>query len=350
MQRKFRLLSAATLSAAAITAATATAPLPASASPAQVQGQAQVHGQAQVPTGPKPAQRAAADTATERRQVMTYWTERRMEAAKPLDAPKPKAGLTADAPEQGSSWTAPPTRGRSGGDVDLQAARSGGAAWTRGGAVARTTGRIFFTTQGHNASCSGTAVTSANKSVVLTAGHCVKINGAFHTNWVFVPGYAAGDRPFGTWPATRLLTTQQWNASEDINFDVAAAVVAPLEGKTLVDAVGGQGVAFNQQRRRQMYAFGYPAAAPYDGSKLVYCSGRTFDDFLASKDMGLTCDMTGGSSGGPWMLNFNESTGLGTQNSVNSFKYNFATNWMFGPYFGNEAQAVYQAAQSTNAL
>ncbi len=273
-----------------------------------------------------------------------------MEAAKPLDAPKPKAGLTADAPEQGSSWTAPPTRGQSGAGVDLQAARSGGEAWTGGGAVARTTGRIFFTTQGRNASCSGTAVTSANKSVVLTAGHCVKMNGAFHTNWVFVPGYAAGNRPFGTWPATRLLTTQQWNASEDINFDVAAAVVAPLEGKTLVDAVGGQGVAFNQQRRRQMYAFGYPAATPYDGSKLVYCSGRTFDDFLASNDLGLTCNMTGGSSGGPWMLNFNESTGLGTQNSVNSFKYNFAPNWMFGPYFGNEAQAVYQAAQSTNAL
>jgi hypothetical protein len=60
--------------------------------------------------------------------------------------------------------------------------------------------------------------------------------------------------------------------------------------------------------------------------------------------------MTGGSSGGPWMLSFNESTGLGTQNSVNSFKYNFAPNWMLGPYFGNEAQAVYQAAQTTNAL
>ncbi|MFI6734257.1 trypsin-like serine peptidase [Nonomuraea sp. NPDC050451] len=307
--------------------------------------------QAGVQMRPKPTQHAAADTASEQRQVLTYWTEQKMEAAQPLDAPSPRTGakVALGEPAEGTPWTAPPT-GATRAGVELQAARSSGQPWTGSGAVVKTTGRIFFTTQGRNASCSGSAVTSANKSVVLTAGHCVKLNGTFHTNWVFVPGYNSGNRPFGTWAATKLLTTQQWNASEDINFDVAAAVVAPLEGKTLVDVVGGQGVAFNQGRRQQMYAFGYPAAAPYDGSKLIYCSGRTFDDFLVSEDHGLTCNMTGGSSGGPWMLNFNESTGLGTQNSVNSFKYNFAPNWMFGPYFGNEAQSVYQAAQSTNAL
>ncbi|SDJ40486.1 V8-like Glu-specific endopeptidase [Nonomuraea maritima] len=303
------------------------------------------------PERPKPVQHAAADTSAERRQVMTYWTANRMKTAEPLDAPTPRqsAGLSAEEPAKGSPWTAPPSAGRGG--METRAARtSSGAAWTRGGAVARTTGRIFFTTQGRNASCSGTAVTSANKSVVMTAGHCVKMNGAFHTNWVFVPGYANGNRPYGTWAATRLLTTQQWNAREDINFDVAAAVVAPLDGKALTDVVGGQGVAFNQPRGRQMHAFGYPAAPPYDGARLIYCGGRTFDDPFTSDDLGLTCDMTGGSSGGPWLLNVNESTGLGTQNSVNSFKYNFAPNWMFGPYFGNEAQSVYQSAQNAGAL
>ncbi|NUP60837.1 MAG: peptidase [Nonomuraea sp.] len=336
MHRRFALLSILTL------AAGSAALLPGTA--------AQAHA------GPAPAQHAAADSTPEQRQVTRYWTEQRMESAKPLDLPAPKngtkAGIAASAepgePTEGTPWQAPPTGGQGGRQV--QAATSSGAPWTGGGAVVKTTGRIFFTYQGRSASCSGSAVTSANKSVVLTAGHCVKMGGAFHTNWVFVPGYANGDRPFGTWPATKLLTTPQWNASEDINFDVAAAVVAPVGGKSLVDVVGGQGVAFNQRRGQQMYSFGYPAAAPYDGSKPIYCSGRVFNDFLLSDDLGLTCDMTGGASGGPWMLNFNESTGLGTQNSVNSFKYNFAPNWMFGPYFGNEAQAVYQAAQNTNAL
>jgi V8-like Glu-specific endopeptidase len=306
--------------------------------------------QAEVHKRPKPAQHAAADSASEQRQVLRYWTEPKMEAAAPLDAPAPKKAVKPSAADAtGAPWAAGPTGGLA--TQAAQAARSGGEPWTGGGAVVKSTGRIFFTTaQGRNSSCSGSAVTSANKSVVITAGHCVKLNGAFHTNWVFVPGYDKGARPFGTWAATRLVTTPQWNAREDVNFDVAAAVVAPLEGRTLVDVVGGQGVAFNQQRRQQMYAFGYPAAAPYDGSRLVYCSGRAFDDYLLSNDLGLTCNMTGGSSGGPWMLNFSESTGLGTVNSVNSFKYNFAPNWMFGPYFGNEAQAVYQAAQTTGAL
>ncbi|MFI6505713.1 trypsin-like serine peptidase [Nonomuraea typhae] len=333
MQRRVTLLSIAALAAGS-------ALLPAGAAQAAT---------APAAAGPKPAARTAADSKSEQRAVQSYWTPQKMEDAQPLTPPAPKTGGkhgpgTPGEPTRGTPFTTPPT------DATEQAAQSGGAPWTRDGAVARTTGRVFFTYRGRNASCSGSAVTSANKSVVITAGHCVKMGGAFHANWVFVPGYAAGRRPHGTWVATKLLTTSQWNAREDINFDMAAAVVAPLQGRTLTDAVGGQGVAFNQARRLRMHAFGYPAAAPYDGSKLIYCAGRTFDDFLLSRDHGLTCNMTGGSSGGPWLQNFTEASGLGTLNSVNSFTYNFAPNWMFGPYFGAEAQAVYNSAQNTDAL
>jgi hypothetical protein len=146
------------------------------------------------------------------------------------------------------------------------------------------------------------------------------------------------------------MATPQWVATEDINFDVGAAVVNTLNGQSLTDVVGAQGVAFNQARGQNMYAFGYPAAAPYDGSKLIYCSGRVFNDFLLSNDIGMTCNMTGGSSGGPWFLSFNEGTGSGVQNSVNSFRYVFLglldPGWMFGPYFGADAQNLYNTAQA----
>ncbi|MDF5753945.1 peptidase [Spongiactinospora sp. TRM90649] len=317
---------------------------------------------------PKPIKEEAADTKSEQRAVTKFWTPAKMEAAQPLDLPARKSSdmrlSSSRATEPtGRPVTIAPT-GRSvqadtdtdaGTDTDgparpAAARASSGSPWTRGGAVAKTAGRVFFTYQGRNASCSGSAVTSANKSVVITAGHCVKMGGEFHTNWVFVPGYDKGERPLGTWVATTLLTTPRWNSGEDMNHDVAAAVVAPLDGKALTDVVGGQGIAFNQARRQQMHSFGYPAAAPYDGSRLFYCSGRTFDDYLMSEDHGLTCDMTGGSSGGPWFTRFNETTGLGTLNSVNSFKYNFAPNWMFGPYFGSEAKALYDAAQRTDTM
>ena len=222
---------------------------------------------------------------------------------------------------------------------------SGGAQWTGGGKVGTTAGRVFFTYQGRQASCSGNAVTSGNKSTVITAGHCVKLDGAFHTNWVFVPGYNNGNAPFGTWTARATMATPQWVASEDINYDVGAAVVNQLNGQSLTDVVGAQGVAFNQARGQAMYAFGWPAAAPYDGTKMIYCSGTTFNA-LISDGIGMTCDMTGGSSGGPWFLSFNEASGTGTLNSVNSYKINFISIWMFGPYFGTDAQNLYNTAQA----
>ncbi|MGN9844010.1 trypsin-like serine peptidase [Nonomuraea sp. H19] len=321
---------------------------------------------------PRPVEWSATDSWSERRTVQSYWTSQRMLAAQPLAAPAPRR-TRSSGPTQGDPWatrgasstttrrspwrvqgtsavTAGPTVQSASYQRQSLIPNSPGLRWTDGGAVVRTVGRVFFTTaDGGNSSCSGTAVTSANESVVMTAGHCVKLDGAFHRNWVFVPGFDNGRRPLGTWVASRLMTTPQWNANEDINFDVAAAVVAPLQGRTLTDVVGGQGVAFNQPRRRQMFSFGYPAAAPFDGSRLIYCSGRTFDDTVMTRDLGLRCNMTGGSSGGPWFQGFNESTGLGWLNSVNSFKYNFAPDFMFGPFFGNEAMAVYQAAQNTNA-
>ncbi|MET7796618.1 trypsin-like serine peptidase [Streptomyces decoyicus] len=281
-----------------------------------------------------------------------FWTADRMRAAAPLDlaAPAKKAPRTT-VPRSAPLKVAPtlpqlPKVPAAASLLPGSLPQAGGP-WTGGGAVTKTTGRVFFTYQGRTASCSGDAVTSSNKSTVLTAGHCVKLGGAWHTNWVFVPGYHDGEAPYGKWPAAKTLSTPQWTASEDINYDVGAAVVAPLDGKNLTDAVGGQGLSFNSGYSKAMYAFGFPAAAPYDGSKLIYCSGTTFKDPLFSGDHGLACNMTGGSSGGPWFTTFDEKTGTGLQSSVNSFGYQFWPNTMFGPYFGDDAKNLYTTAQSS---
>lgn len=62
--------------------------------------------------------------------------------------------------------------------------------------------------------------------------------------------------------------------------------------------------------------------------------------------MRLACNMTGGSSGGPWFDDFSESAGTGVQVSVNSFGYTSEKNAMYGPYFGSVIEGVYDAAQS----
>ncbi|MEU0372477.1 peptidase [Streptomyces sp. NPDC006283] len=263
-----------------------------------------------------------------------FWTAERMRDATPLDLVRRAPG-SLKAPVPGGEETV----------VGPTSFPQAGGPWTGGGSVVKTSGRVFFTFQGRTASCSGNSVTSQNGSTVITAGHCVKYQGSWHTNWVFVPGYDNGQAPYGQWSATKILATDQWAASEDINYDVGAAVVAPLNGRTLAETVGAQGLKFNGGYNKPMYAFGFPAAAPYDGSKLIHCSGNSSKDFLFSKDHSLGCNMTGGSSGGPWFESFDEATGTGLQTSVNSFGYTFLPNRMFGPYFGNEAKAVYDKAQ-----
>ncbi|MFI6148429.1 trypsin-like serine peptidase [Streptomyces sp. NPDC051109] len=291
---------------------------------------------------------AAADSPASFKQQHTqgFWTAERMRGATPLDvtaapgtgrAPVAAAARpTAVAPTAASAASASPT-----------SFPQAGGAWTGGGAVVKTSGRVFFTFGDRTASCSGDSITSANGSTVITAGHCVKYQGAWHTNWIFVPAYDNGNAPYGQWSATKTFATDQWAASEDMNMDVGLAVVAPLSGQKLSQVVGAQGILFNGGYNKKMYSFGFPAAAPYDGTKLVYCSGNTSKDFLLTKDHGLGCNMTGGSSGGPWFQDFNEATGLGTQVSVNSFGYTFLPNRMFGPYFGNEAKAAYDKAQNS---
>lgn len=47
-------------------------------------------------------------------------------------------------------------------------------------------------------SCSGTALNTPSRSIVLTAGHCVIERGKVTRKLTFVPAYDHGSRPFGT--------------------------------------------------------------------------------------------------------------------------------------------------------
>jgi hypothetical protein len=59
--------------------------------------------------------------------------------------------------------------------------------------------------------------------------------------------------------------------------------------------------------------------------------------------MAIGCDMTGGSSGGGWVIT--DGSGNGNVNSVNSYKYGIEPEVMFGPYFDSTTQAMFNSAQ-----
>ncbi|MFG1999422.1 trypsin-like serine peptidase [Spirillospora sp. NPDC048911] len=223
-----------------------------------------------------------------------------------------------------------------------------GALWNSGGLVARTTGKIFFSVRGRDFLCSAGTVQSANRDVVVTAGHCVKAGrGPWAENWIFVPGYRDGAGPYGGFTARRMFTPDPWSQGGDGDYDVAMVAVAPSYGGHVVDLAGGQRIAFGGPHGRRTLAFGYPSAGGYDGERLAYCGGRPAGDpHEETTGQGLRCDLTRGASGGPWLSGFDAATGTGVITSVSSFKFADDHRTMYGPRFGDAVRRVYQRAQT----
>ena len=270
---------------------------------------------------------AAATTKAAADRVTAYWTAKRMREAVP-----------AKAPSTAHASSSPVAQGQP--HVVASKAKPGGSTTYPANVVA-TTGKVFFTEGGSNWVCSGTATSSGNQSVVTTAGHCVNEGpGAYVTNFAFVPAYNNNTRPYGTWTARTLVTTTQWAKQGDISYDAGFAVMNLVAGRTLTATVGGQGIGFSLDRGLTYSAYGYPAAGKFNGQTLKSCSGTaTPDPFGQTQSQGIPCDMTGGSSGGPWLINNNTIL-----NSVNSFGYQGVRNTMFGPYFGADIQSAYDTA------
>lgn len=290
-----------------------------------------------------------ADARSEHQRIVDYWTPERVANATPRD-------IVLDHLPNGvvpNKGKPPGTPGGGGGGTDTA---TKGSSWTGAGAVLQTTGKVLFKMGSSNYVCSGSVARDgvAGRSLVLTAGHCVYDDAAnkFAINWMFVPEFdtsptfTCANTEWGCWTATALVTTQAW-AETDFNHDIGFAVMGTgTEGTYLDTAVGAQAIAFNQTHPDYVYAFGYPAAKKYNGSDLVYCAGDDFPDPYGSTDHGLDCNMTGGSSGGPWFIGFDEPTGTGTLNSVTSFGYRGLKDVLFGPYFGPLEKATYTVAKS----
>jgi Trypsin len=265
-----------------------------------------------------------------------------MAAARSLDAFRgghPRASLSHRRPPEGVAVTSTPSRRA----VD-------GAAWAGGGAVARTTGRVFFTLDGSDFACSGSVVDGTSADVVVTAAHCVSDGaGGWARNWTFIPGYAQGRAPLGAYPATMYVVAEPWASGADEDYDVAFVAVGPAKVGSLVrhvaDAAGGQPIAFGPRGGRAD-VFGYPAVAPYTGGRLDYCAGPVTPDPYGAADAGIACAMTEGDSGGPWLSGFNPRTGLGTITGISSFKYSGAARTLYSPDLGSVAQDLYTRAES----
>jgi len=212
-----------------------------------------------------------------------------------------------------------------------------------------TVGKVFFTSAaGQNFVCSGTAVASLNQSVVDTAGHCLYWNGDWVKNVIFCPLYENGNTPYGCWAARDLEVPSDWIGAKpnDLHHDFGMAIVAPNSEGALTDLVGGAGWAYNQPVNQPFYAYGYPAGYPFDGQTRKSCEGSSGTAWKhgGGTVVSIPCNMTGGSSGGPWFI---EISGNRYLNGHNDFISSLKPGHMFSPYYDETWYALYDKAEHT---
>lgn len=271
--------------------------------------------------------------------------------------------------------------GGSGGDSGDTVAN---AEWTAGGAVQTAAGRLYFEMP-NNAKrkgpwagyvCSGTAVTdsASDRSVILTAAHCVydDANKAFARNVLYISNQAdttgsgtdlnCDNDPLGCWVPSFGVVDMDWTAStfpNNIPWDYAHYVV------TVTGAHAGSGTEESLEAAAGTLAIDFgppdyndntPGASSND---FTYGLGYSYDvdpNFMYCADDMTTegadnwwlpsCGLSGGSSGGPWVQPMNIGTGDGPVISVNSWGY-VGSPGMAGPkLYGTSAACVFSSAET----
>ena len=174
-------------------------------------------------------------------------------------------------------------------------------------------GKLFFRDgAGNSYICTGSMI---KPGVVLTAGHCVHSGSGdgWYNSFTFVPGFRITDdgvetRPFGTWTSVaQVRTTAAWaNGGGSVPNAADWALIvfnSDASGRRIGDYTGTLGYQYPALIGRLMTVLGYPANL--DGGTQMHRVESMVND--GSGNNGIWgSDMTGGSSGGPVVLNFRQ--------------------------------------------
>jgi V8-like Glu-specific endopeptidase len=293
-------------------------------------------------TSPQARAAAAEDT-----RVKAYWTPQRLATAVPYESTRAAKGAArakpaANGPAGSTPPAAPLTKtaptGKAGGAVTPLAASSV-TSWSN------TNGKLFFNGYGAgNAYCSASALNTDTKRVIITAGHCVYDDGAWKQNPVFVPNYDnrfSDPDPVGIWSVYTMRTFNAWINDGDLTHDVGMATLynGGDYSQRIVDAVGGHGLTWNGSYSFDVSIFGYPSnkTNPNGRYTMWACWGTTFQS--GNRDSINGCAFGPGASGGPWLYNYSNTTGLGSVRSVTS-TWNQTNGQNWAPYFNDDVKTM----------
>ena len=179
----------------------------------------------------------------------------------------------------------------------------------------RAAGKLFFTDNGGSYVCSASLI---GRGLVVTAAHCVTNFGKklFYTNFRFVPGYRSGSAPYGNWSAKEVrVLSAYFNGTDTCSQkgvvctnDVAVMALNDQSGKYPGTSTGWYGYAydgagFTSNGLTHVTQIGYPVCLD-NGQIMERNDSQGFKSASYANNTLIGSLMCGGSSGGPWILNF----------------------------------------------
>lgn len=158
--------------------------------------------------------------------------------------------------------------------------------------------------------CSASVVHSAAGDLVLTAAHCIHdgSGGSYHTDIAFVPGYHDHVAPYGVWTVNSEFVSPDWISSSDPDEDYGFLVVHRAgTSKPIESFTGANQLGINRGFTSMVTISGYPNTT----DSPVTCQNQTTQQ--ATYQMHIDCPgFPAGTSGGPWVIDSDPITHLGT--------------------------------------
>jgi hypothetical protein len=218
-----------------------------------------------------------------------------------------------------------------------------------------TVGRFTFNTPNGSSYCSASLIL---RSVLVTAAHCLQQFGshpATYNTFRFTPAYYGPNgstleqqHPYGVWKTGSVGRAFSWANGTDVGSgaardnDIAVFIVKKKSGKFIGDRIGWMSYGWNNysfvtsNRTGNLHTaatttLGYPWYMD-SGRIMQRADGPTYRTTVAgSEQLMQGSNFTGGSSGGPWVVNFSARdaslSGGAVQGSQSSVTVVGVTSW-----------------------
>lgn len=168
----------------------------------------------------------------------------------------------------------------------------------------RKIGKLYFTKpNGSNSYCTANVVSS--NSIIATAAHCIYTRGqGFNRNFRFVPAERYGAAPYGSFSWSSASVANGWIGTGGRRHDLGLVRLRNnASNRSVVSYVGWLGRAWNQSYTKLLHSVGYPTNLSSQYTNI--CAAQSFFSPTEGADVLVKgCDMTFGSSGGGWLMNY----------------------------------------------